>query len=138
MKHKSFNHKIFTGFLFVVLMTACSKNTTSPGIINNNSGGLYLETLPKILNLVTDHWQQQGSKPVYVNTFSGVMKNQTGNMQAYLETADKEIIISSGPVGLDNGEIWCQIMGTDLQIMYRDFLQQSSAPGIMKIKVVFS
>ena len=134
MKHKSFPGKIFTVFLAVILMTACSKNISSP---THNSDQEYRQPDPAILNLVTDHWKQQGSQPLYVNSFSNIMKNQTGNVQVYLETVNKEIRISSDKVGLDKGEIWCQTVGTDLQIIYRDFLQQSSAPGAMNIKVVF-
>ena len=134
MKHKSFTGKIFTVLLLIILMTACSKDTSSP--VNNPDQGNQ-QSDSKILNLVTDHWQQQGSNPVYVNTFAGIIKNQTGNMQIYLETANKEILISLGKVGLDKGEIWCQVIGTDLQIIYRDFMQQSSAPATMNIKVVF-
>lgn len=134
MKHKSFPGKIFTVLLLIILMTACSKDTSSPV---NNPGQGNQQSDSKILNLVTDHWQQQGSNPVYVNTFTGIIKNQTGNMQVYLETGNNEILISSGKIGLNDGEIWCQVVGTDLHIIYRDFLQQSSAPGTMNIKVVF-
>jgi hypothetical protein len=135
MKYKSLHGKIFTGFLFVILMTACSKTTTQPGNNNNNFGQENNQTGPEILYLETDHWQQLGPQ-VYVNTFSGIMKNQTGDMQVYLETANREILISAGEAGLTGGEIWCQAVGTDLQIIYRDFSQQS--PGTMNIKVVFS
>jgi len=135
MKHKFFLRTIFTGLLPIILMTACSKDASRP---NNDPGQEHPQTGSKILNLVTDHWQQQGSQPIYVNTFTDVMKNQTDNVQVYLETGGKEILISSNKVGLDKGEIWCQTVGTGLQIIYRDFLQQpSSAPGTMNIKVVF-
>jgi hypothetical protein len=138
MKHKFFLFKIITVFSFVISMAGCSKDGSSP---SNYSGSSQQpqQLDSRILNLVTDNWQQQGSEPVYVNTFKGLMSNQIGSVQVYLETGGKETLISLGRVGFDDGEIWSQVVGEDLQIVYRDFLQEpGSAPGIMNIKVVFN
>ena len=134
MNHKSLPGKTLTALVLIILMTACSKDTSSPPDSSNQGDP---QTGPQVLNLVTDYWQQQGFQPVYVSTFSGIIKNQQGNMRVYLETGNQEILISSTKVGLDEGEIWCQEVGIDLQIIYRDFLQHSPAPGPINIKVVF-
>ena len=131
MKQKSLFSNLIIGFTSVILIASCSRDVASP---QQYSQG---QSTSGTINLVADHWQQQGGQPVYTNAFSGVLPAGTTSTQVYLMTGSNEALISSGSVIYMGGEIWATTNGSNVTIIYRSFYQKSLPFQSLDIKVVF-
>ena len=132
MKQKFLRSNLIIGFASVILITSCSRDVTSPHPVQSSS-----QSSPKVLNLVADHWQQQGPESVYINAFYGIMQGRPANARVYIVTDTTEMLLSSGGTTFMSGEIWSTTTSTDLILNYRDFNHGSLPFGYLNVKVVF-
>ena len=134
MKQKSLLSNLIIGFTSVILIASCSRDVASLQQFSQTQS-----SFPKTLNLVANHWEQQGGQSVYMNTFNGVMQVGTGSshVDVYLVTEGGETLLSSGGISFMGGEIWYTNTTTDLIMYYHNFSQQSLPFASLNIKVVF-
>ena len=133
MKRTSLLTKITIGLASVILATSCGKNADVPHSYQYSRGGT-----SKTLDLVANHWLQQGSEPIFMNSFAGVMALSNGsNVKVYMLTHDGDVLISSGSVSYLGGELWASTTTSDIVIYYRNFDQKVLPFDSLSIKVVF-
>ena len=128
MKNRSLLHSLIIEFSTIILIASCTKDATHTS-----------QALPpppaKVVNLVADHWQQQGAEQVYLAVFPGIMGNRSAKV--YLETGDQEILISNGSVDFMGSKVWSVAYNSDLMVYCQNYFKQVAPNGYLNIKVAF-
>ena len=130
MKPKFFLSHLIIAFTSFILIASCTKEA-GPG--PGNPGGTLNQE--KIVDLLADHWVPQGSG-LYVDPLLGVLQGR-GSFNAYAETSNGAILLSSTPTAFMEGEIWTTISNANLIINYKS-LKGSLPFSSIKIRIVFA
>lgn len=125
--------RILTAVIMLFLFGSCTREVRIPIHFKEKQS-----SFPQTLNLVANHWQQQGSDDVYQNAFNGVMRYGTGSLhtEVYLVTGSGEALINAGKMMYLGGEIWAQATDTDVIVYYHSSCQNLPF-GSVNVKLLF-
>jgi len=121
-------------FILYLCESSCTKKAKE-NIINTS----YSRPVSEIRFLATD-WEKDGNGN-FVCSLRDIMNSRPDatTMKVFLLTDTSEILISNGQVSFMNGQLWSEVSGADLIVMYRPGNTSSDKPfDHLYMKIMFS